>query len=187
MKLFLDGSWTLFLDRDGVINKRRIDQYLARWEDFDFLDRADLAIVKLRNFFKRIIVVTNQQGVAKGLTTSFEIDHLHYRLERTIKERGGHIDKIYYCPHHEMYQPLCRKPRPGMALQAKEDFADIDFSKSVIVGDFYTDIEMGHVVGMKTIFINNDGSEWHTRAPEPDYIFPSLFSFAEAVEQMLIK
>ncbi len=174
-----ESDWTLFLDRDGVINVRKINSYLARWDDFHFLDDADQAIVKLSSIFSKIFVVTNQQGVAKGITSTFEIDHLHHRLQHHIHHKGGKIDRIYYCPDHQIYNPPCRKPNTGMAVQAKRDFPSIDFSKSVMVGDFATDIQMGHSLGMKTVFINNKSSEWNSLAPDPDYTFGSLMAFTE--------
>ncbi len=177
------NNWDLFLDRDGVINVRRVNAYLARWEDFEFLDRADQAIVKLSRVFKRIFVVTNQQGVSKGLTTEFEVDHLHFRLKKQIEQLGGQITKIYYCPEHEMYAPVCRKPQPGMVLQAAKEFPDVDFRRSFMIGDFYSDILMGQSVEMKTVFIKNERSKWKPGTPAPDYIFPSLFAFGHAVEQ----
>lgn len=172
---------TLFLDRDGVINVRRVGNYLARWEDFKYLDRADEAMIILAAIFPRIIVVTNQQGVAKGLTTVFEIDHLHYCLNRDITGKGGRIDKIYYCPEHQLYHPRCRKPDTGMPEQAKVDFPEINFSRSIMVGDFATDIIMGHKLGMQTVFVHNETSEWHATAPAPDFSFPSLLAFAQSL------
>ena len=178
-------NWTIFLDRDGVINKRRINTYLSRWSDFEFIDKSDHAIVELSKMCKRILVVTNQQGVAKGMTTHFELDHLHYCLGKHIESMGGHIDRIYYCPDHEIYEPICRKPRPGMAMQAMADFPDIDLQKSMMVGDFYTDILMGQQMGMKTVFIDNDRSIWKETTAPPDFSFANLWAFSQALDDII--
>ncbi len=178
MSLSVSTDWTLFLDRDGVINRRYTGGYLTSWDQFEFLSGAADAIVSLTPVFKRIIVVTNQQGVSKGITTDFEIDHLHYRLKDHIAEAGGKIERIYYCPEHGMYLPKWRKPNTGMPLQAQEDFQDIDFKKSIMVGDFSTDIEMGHRLGMTTVFIKNEKSVWSDDHRKPHYTFPSLWSFS---------
>ncbi len=176
-QIAIDPNTTLFLDRDGVINVRKIDGYLSRWEDFHFIDDADQALVGLADIFKRIIVVTNQQGIDKGVTTVFEVEHLHYCLQHHICSIGGRIDHIYFCPTHRLYNPNCRKPNPGMALQAKRDYPEIDFTNALMVGDFSSDIEMGHRLKMTTVFINNTSSEWESDAPIPDWTCDSLMAF----------
>ncbi len=175
-------DWTLFLDRDGVINRRQVGGYLKGWHQFEFIDAADQAIVQLSRHYRRIVVVTNQQGISKGIVSTFEMDHLHYRLQHHIAQMGGIIHRVYYCPEHRMYHPLCRKPNVGMPLQAQRDDPSIDFARSVMVGDFSSDIEMGHRLGMTTVFIDNDTSEWLSETQPPHFTYPSLWAFCQAVQ-----
>lgn len=145
---------TIFLDRDGVINRHRPNDYVKKWEDFEFLPGVLEALAILSGYFKYIVVVTNQRGVGKGLMTEDELLRIHEKMILKIEHFGGRIDKIYYCTDTND-NSLNRKPNPGMALQAKIDFPDIDFEKSIMIGDSETDLGFGNGLGMKTISINN--------------------------------
>ena len=148
----IDKSWTLFLDRDGVINRRLLDDYVKRWDEFEFLPGVKEAIAKLSRIFGRVVIVSNQQGIGKGLMTEKDLDHIHSMMVHEIEEAGGRIDAIYHCPELKEKNPECRKPKPGMALQAQKDFPEIDFEKSVMIGDSESDIEFGKRLGMLTVF-----------------------------------
>lgn len=170
----VDKSWTLFLDRDGVINKRLMDDYVKTWSEFTFEYHVLEAIVKFSAIFGRIFIVTNQQGIAKGLMTEHDLKSVHNQMLMEIERVGGRIDGVYFCPHHAKDACNCRKPKTGMALQAKANFPEIDFTKSIMVGDSPSDIEMGHQLGMKTVFIGEGNAPPHT-----DWQFDNLWAFAD--------
>ncbi len=157
-KIRTSGEWTLFLDRDGVINKKLPGRYVTRWEEFLFLPNALEAIKTCSQIFKHIVVVTNQQGIGKELMTSEDLHDIHGNMINEIMAFGGYIDQVYYCPHLAEEEPMCRKPNPGMAFQAAEDFPDIDFRMSLMVGDSYSDMVFGKQLEMYTILINNASS-----------------------------
>lgn len=150
----IDYTWTLFLDRDGVINQK-LSGYVTSPSEFVFLHRAIESIVTLSDIFRTIIIVTNQQGIGKGLMTHDDLHSIHSHMLRNITLAGGRIDNIYYCPHLAQEEPLCRKPNPGMAIQAKTDFPDIDFKKSIMIGDSESDISFGNLLNMTTVRLNN--------------------------------
>lgn len=149
----IDSSWTLFLDRDGVINKRLPNDYVKKWAEFEFFEDFLSALAKANSIFKTIVIVTNQQGIGKGKMTVKMLAEVHEQMLSRIADSGGRIDKIYVCPDLKTTKPKCRKPETGMAEQAKKDFSSIDFSKSIIVGDSASDIEMGKRLGMKRVFV----------------------------------
>lgn len=152
----IDKSWTLFLDRDGVINKQIKNGYVTSIEEFEFIDGASEAIHQLNKIFGRIIIVTNQQCIGKGIVDENQLIDIHSYMIDCIEKNGGKIDKIYFAPQLEKENSEMRKPNTGMAINAKNDFNDIDFSKSIIVGDSLTDMEFGKKLGMKTIYINQN-------------------------------
>lgn len=151
---FLDCD-TLFLDRDGVINRLLPNDYVKIWEEFEFLPGVLVALELLNRRFKNIFIVTNQRGVGKGLMSEEKLLFIHRQMIAEIEKYGGHINKVYYCTDINNNSPN-RKPNIGMALQAKTDFPEIDFFRSVMVGDSVSDMEFGFNVGMKTVTINQD-------------------------------
>lgn len=153
--LKIDESWTLFLDRDGVINQKLDNDYVKNIQEFQFIDGAVEAIVEAGRLFSRIVVVTNQQGIGKGIMSHVDLKDVHDHMLEGIKQKGGKIDKIYYCPELAAKNAPCRKPNIGMAEEAKKDFPEIDFSKSLMIGDSDSDIEMGKRCGMKTVLIRS--------------------------------
>ena len=172
-----DNSWTLFLDRDGVINERETDGYITKVDDFSFIPGTIKAIERLSNIFGRIVVVTNQAGIGKGLMTEKQLEMLHKHLLKTIDLLDGRIDKIYYCPDKPDTKSPNRKPETGMAMQAKADFPEIDFSRSIIVGDSISDMEFGARLGMVKVFIKGKGE--NPSALKPEFQFDSLKGFAD--------
>jgi histidinol-phosphate phosphatase family protein len=174
------GKWTLFLDRDGVINQRLPQRYVKNWEQFDFLPGTLKAMPMFRSIFKRIIVVTNQQGIGKSLMTLDELAWIHQKMIAAIESAGGHIDKIYFCDQLANEKLSHRKPNPYMAFQAKNDFPEINFEQSIMVGDQESDIEFGKNVGMKTVWIPNSPSEkWKRKDLITDEVHDDLLSFAK--------
>ena len=151
----IDKSWTLFLDRDGVINEKLDNTYVKNWSEFSFLNGSLEAISKLSKVFGKIFIVTNQRGIGKGLMTEQDLIFIHTAMIDVINSNSGRIDKIYYCPEIRDVA-FCRKPNIGMAMKAKSDFPEINFEKSVIIGDSPSDIEFGERLKMKKVFIG----EW---------------------------
>ena len=138
----IDKTWTLFLDRDGVINEEGVGEYVLSWDGFLFSKGALEAFKIFSKKFGRIIIVTNQRGVSKGLMSEDDLLHIHNEMQKEVEMAGGRIDKIYYCTDLD---DSCfnRKPNPGMALQAAKDFPDITFSKSVVAGNKNSDMLFG--------------------------------------------
>jgi len=176
-KPHFDKSWTLFLDRDGVINVKIENDYVRQWKDFVFLPGVKEALKDLNSLFGTIVIVTNQQGIGRGIFTRGDLEFTHGCMLDVIQQSGGRIDKIYFCPALAADNDPCRKPNTGMALEAKKDFPHIDFKRSVIVGDSITDMEFGRQLGMITVFIRDaiPPGEEH----KVDYHFRSLKQFAD--------
>jgi D-glycero-D-manno-heptose 1,7-bisphosphate phosphatase len=143
---------TVFLDRDGVINRRREGDYVTSWAEFEFLPRAQDALRCLAERGHRVIVVTNQRGVARGRMSEDDLASIHARLIEEATRAGGAIAAIYYCPH-DVGQCTCRKPQTGLFLEAQRDFADIEFAASTVIGDSPSDMEAGQQLGCRAIFI----------------------------------
>jgi histidinol-phosphate phosphatase family protein len=151
--LNIDATWSLFLDRDGVINKRIVDDYVKNWNEFEFLDGVVDAVKKFSTVFGKIVVVTNQQGIGKRIMRPEDLELIHKNMVYELTYFGGKIDRAYHSPFLASENHPTRKPGIGMALQAQKDFPEIDFAKSIMVGDSGSDIEFGKNAGMKTIFI----------------------------------
>jgi len=153
----VDKIWTLFLDRDGVINEKLENDYIKSWDEFKFKDEVLQSIAGLAKIFGRVIIVTNQRGVGLGLMTEDALKEIHDKMLSAVTSVSGRIDKIYYCTAVEN-NAECRKPNIGMGLKAKTEFREIIFSKSIIVGDSFSDMEFGKNLGMKRIFIDSSNN-----------------------------
>lgn len=151
----LDKSWTIFLDRDGVLNKHLPEDYVKKASEFEWINGSKETVKLLSEKAGKVIVVTNQQGIGKKLMSELDLQDIHYKMQNDIEALGGKIDRAYYCPHLKHINCKCRKPKIGMALQAKEEFPMIDFSKSILVGDSMTDIQFGQSLGMFTIYLSD--------------------------------
>lgn len=147
----INEEWTLFLDRDGVINERIFGGYVTSSEEFNFLEGVLEALSDFSELFCRIVIVTNQQGIGKGIMTERNLLDLHDYMVTSIEDNGGKIDAVYFAPNLRGAQVDIRKPKPDMALLAKHDFEEIDFEKSIMVGDTDSDIRFGKNLGMKTV------------------------------------
>ena len=176
--LDVDKSWTLFLDRDGVINEKIEGDYVRCWSQFKFLPNVLDALKILKDIFGRVIIVTNQRGIGRGLMTHRDLQLIHSNMVNMIRRSGGRVDAVYYCPHdYEKEYCSCRKPNVGMAIQAKNDFPDIDFTKSIMVGDSLSDMVFGKKLGMVCVFIGNDSFK------DKFLCFKSLYEFAEYLKK----
>jgi histidinol-phosphate phosphatase family protein len=184
--LMIDIDWTLFLDRDGVINTRIIGGYVQKWEQFEFLPGVTEALKILSKKFYKIIVVSNQQGIGKGLMTEKELETLHQRMTAEIEQAGGRIDQVYHSPHLEKEKSVLRKPNVGMALMARKEFPEINFKRSMMVGDSISDMVFGKKLNMVTVFLSDDFDQARKNHSLIDFKFPDLFSFAENIDAMKI-
>jgi D-glycero-D-manno-heptose 1,7-bisphosphate phosphatase len=146
---------TVFLDRDGVINRLRPD-YVTSWGTFEFLPHAKDAIRMLNAAEMRVVVVTNQRAVARGLLSVAELARIHDHMRAELTAAGATIDAIYYCPHDKGLC-ACRKPGVGMFVQAQCEFPEIDFTRSVVVGDSLSDMQAGRRLGCRLILVTDTG------------------------------
>lgn len=188
---------TIFLDRDGVINRNPPNKgYVRKWAEFTFIPNSRKAIRELTESGYRIIVVTNQSGIGRGLYSEEDLADIHARMVAEISKAGGTIDAVYYCPHRPDAGCECRKPKPGMLMRAAREH-DIELSSAYLVGDFPTDIEAGKSVGM-TAFLVLTGLGWESyyhyiqtnpyrRADQNDYRPDKIFTNLYAATRWLRK
>jgi D-glycero-alpha-D-manno-heptose 1-phosphate guanylyltransferase len=176
----IDKSWTLFLDRDGVINEERFGEYVLHWGEFIFSKGVLDVFKKLSASFGRVIIISNQRGVGKGLMTEAALQSIHLEMQREVEIVNGKIDKIYYCTEKDD-KCFNRKPNPGMALQALKDFPGIDLSKSIMVGNKPSDMKFGKAANMFTVFVRTTNPDQTFPHPDIDMVFPSLYDFASAI------
>jgi D-glycero-D-manno-heptose 1,7-bisphosphate phosphatase len=141
----------VFLDRDGVINRDRSD-YVKSWDEFEFLPGVLEAFRLLAPSPHRVVVVSNQSAVGRGLVSRSTVDKIHASMTEAIRRSGGRIDAVYYCPHRPDENCLCRKPRPGLLLQAAGELG-IDLSASWLIGDDLRDLESAEAVGIRPILV----------------------------------
>lgn len=125
---------TLLLDRDGVINQYRPNDYVKKWEEFEFIPSFLDAIPQWSKLVKRIVIVTNQRGISKGLFSEKDLNSIHNKMVDQISAKGGRIDKIYYCTALESNHPN-RKPQTGMFTQILKDYPETDIDRCLMIGD----------------------------------------------------
>lgn len=153
-KEYLSGKKYIFLDRDGTMNIRPPQAcYIEKAEDFIWLPGAREAIKKLNDHGYSIILISNQPGIARGRLTVEDLDSIHEKMQRELKEVGASIDHIYYCPHDWDEGCDCRKPKPGMFFQAQKDLC-IDLTKCWMLGDDERDMHAGGDAGCKCMYIS---------------------------------
>lgn len=180
----------VFLDRDGVINRKPPEgEYVTCWEDLQILPGVVEGIGLLNQAGYCVIVVTNQRCIAKGLMTSADLERMHRRMSHSLAQAGATIDAVYYCPH-EMEPPCrCRKPAPGMLLEAARSHG-ISLPSSWMIGDSSIDVEAGRNAGCKTVrllttdeIVYGPGRNLANRNyADADIVAPSLF---DAIRQIL--
>jgi D-glycero-D-manno-heptose 1,7-bisphosphate phosphatase len=176
----------VFLDRDGVINRKPPEgEYISRWEDVQLLPGVESAIAALHRSGRRVIVVSNQRGVALGLYTRADVDALHAQLRQHLDAHGARIDAFYYCPHDEG-ECDCRKPGIGMFLQALADFPQASRTNSLLIGDSLSDIEAARNLGIPSILIQGNPSTQKDGAAQAATLADGVCaSLLEAVEEHL--
>lgn len=177
--LKLDSSWTLFLDRDGVLNRRIVDGYVRIPEELVVLPGIPESVARLNRIFGRTVVVTNQRGIGIGYMTESELEKVHEALQRQLAAAGASIDAIYHCPHDRDEDCGCRKPYTGMAIQAMKQFPEIDPRKTIMVGDTRSDMQFGRTLGAVCVWIDTGHRD---KLPDDyDFRFRSLSEFADAI------
>ena len=175
----IDASWTLFIDRDGVVNDEKHLDYIHTWDEFKFYDGVKDAFKIFNRKFGRIIMVTNQRGIAKGLTRLEDLELIHRNMLEEIENSGGRIDRIYFCP--DMESPN-RKPNPGMGLQALKDFPEIHLSKSMMIGNTLSDMKFGRNLGVAiNVFLPTTRKEVDVNDENIDLVFDDLLSVSNAL------
>lgn len=174
----IDSEWTLFLDRDGVINYEKQNDYIHTWSEFKFYEGVLDAMAIFAKKFKHIVVVTNQRGIGKGVTKEKDLIYLHKKMKEEVEENGGRIDAIYYCKDIDSSSP-CRKPNPGMGLQAIKDLPTIHLTKAIMIGNTLSDMQFGRNLGISTIFLPTTRPEVKLDDETIDAVFPSLIAFAQ--------
>lgn len=172
---------TLFLDRDGVVNDEIRDGYVLRPDMFHFSEGVLAAMPLLAKHFDRILMVTNQRCIGRGLLSPEGLQEIHAQMLQQIEQHGGRIDRIYFCPDLDNSSP-CRKPATGMGLQAKQDFPEIDFSNAVMIGNTLGDMQFGKTLGMQTVFIPSTRPETPFPHPLIDQRYQNLLQFAQAIQ-----
>jgi histidinol-phosphate phosphatase family protein len=167
---------TVFLDRDGVINEKpKEHDYVKTWDEFHFLRGAPEALVLFNRADYRVVIVSNQRGVARGIVMNEQIETIHEEMQKALMRHGATVDGIYVCPH-EVGTCACRKPEIGLFLQAETD-APVDKEHSYMVGDSQGDITAGKRYGIKTVLIN--AGEWVDFGQ--DLTYATLFDAANAI------
>lgn len=171
----------IFLDRDGVLNEVLTDRvkFVNRPEELYLLEGAAEAVAQLSNAGYETFVVTNQGGVGLGFLKEKRLNEIHDRMVEMIKEHGGHIKEVAYCPHKPKEGCECRKPNAGMLLDLASRH-DIDLSGSVMVGDHERDIEAGKKAGCKTVFIGTDETGADEKAPSLQAAVPLILGLLDS-------
>lgn len=172
-------DWTLFLDRDGVINHDKVGSYIFHPDEFRFYDGVPEAMQTLTEKFGRIIIATNQRGVGRGMMSLSDLRDVHRKMQDGIEACGGKLDAIFFADSIDDRNRM-RKPNPGMAIEARRRFPDIDFSRSLMVGNNISDMQFGRNTGMYTVFLTTTGQVSMPHA-DIDMVFPGLPDFAKAL------
>ncbi len=176
-----------FLDRDGVIN--RDSGYLYRWEDFEFLPGAVTAMAQLHQAGFTLIVITNQSGIARGYYSEADYQQLTQRMRNHLTAQGIPLTDVYHCPHHPKgsvapyaIQCDCRKPAPGMILQAVKEHG-ITLSESLLIGDKLSDIQAARAakIGRSYLVLSENIESRKEDGMEADGVYPSLLACVEAL------
>lgn len=156
----------IFLDRDGTINVDK--HYLNDVDQLELLPGAAAGLRRLSDLKFKLVVVTNQSGIERGLITPHQLASIHRRLHQILEDEGVILDGIYVCPHEPASRCRCRKPEIGLAVQAARDFA-IDLAASFVVGDKLADIELGNRIGARSILVETGYGEQTLQENQADW------------------
>lgn len=165
----------VFLDRDGTI--ARDVNYCSRVEDFELLPTVPQAIRLLNEKGFKVVMITNQSGIARGYFTEDMLAQIHQKMRRELAKHGAEVDSIYYCPHHPDEKCGCRKPQTALFQQAARDLG-IDLACSYVVGDTEMDIKAGKAIGATTVLVTTGPNGGKDVNSHPDFIAPTLLETA---------
>jgi D-glycero-D-manno-heptose 1,7-bisphosphate phosphatase len=155
---FLARTPTIILDRDGVLNEKPPRaHYVRAWDEFRWIRESREALALLRKAGWRVILVSNQAGIARGAMTESQLNDIHARMKRDVLEAGGCIEAIYYCPHNWDEGCECRKPKPGMLFRAQREYS-LDLSRTYFVGDDERDAQAADAAGCPSLMVSADRS-----------------------------
>jgi len=175
---------SVFVDRDGVLNEKMPEGcYITCWSEFKLLPGVTEAIGRLNHAGLRVIVVSNQRGIALGLYTAEDVCAIQTEFQNMLEQSRAHIDGFYFCPH-DKGQCNCRKPLPGLFEMAVADFPGITGESSVLIGDSLSDIEFGKNLGMLTVYVeghNERRSESELAREQAELCFSSLADTVDAL------
>ena len=183
----VDSSWCLFLDRDGVLNVKRENDYVKNLHELKIIEGVPQATAWFTRIFKHLFIVTNQRGVGRKIMTMEDVNTVHGYLLEVIQQAGGRIDAVYVAPQLREENSPYRKPGTGMGLQAKEEFPAVVFDKSIMVGDSLSDMEFGKKLGMKTVFVLNQRQQESYLSDFVDVYCQNLVDFQTALKEKLAK
>jgi histidinol-phosphate phosphatase family protein len=171
------GNKAVFIDRDGTINVNI--EYLDDPNNFKMYPGVAKGIKLLKKNGFKIIIITNQSGIARGYFSKETLEKIHKKMENELSKKGAKVDAIYYCPHHPEDNCNCRKPETGLFKKAFKDF-NIDSSKSYIIGDRMLDVEAGYKMGLKTVLVPEDKEkvekEMRTSNIKPNFVCENFYS-----------
>jgi D-glycero-D-manno-heptose 1,7-bisphosphate phosphatase len=175
------GSPAVFLDRDGVINRKAPEgEYIRSWREIELLPGAGVAVATLNRAGFHVFIVTNQRGVATGKIRTEDLTELHRRMKQELAYTGAEIADVYCCPHDIASQCSCRKPQPGMLQRAAEEYG-VNLRASWMIGDSLSDVEAGARAGCRTVLLTSDVSK-RVESSQPTLLANDLLS---AVQQIL--
>ena len=153
----------LFLDRDGVLNKQIVGDYVRTWSQWEWLSGVLPTLAKLSAIYRRIFLASNQQGIGKGLMSNDDLTTIHSRMLADISRVGARIDGIYTCTDIAAAKSPNRKPEIGLAKQAQRDFPEVDFHRAIMVGDNVTDLQFAQNAQMRAVYLTKNN-------PVPDAV-----------------
>ena len=145
----------IFLDRDGVIIENR-PNYVRSWDDVFIYPQVLDVLARLSLSDYRIVIVTNQSVVGRGLISLEQAEKINQQLVKVIEKAGGRIDGVFMCPHHPDEGCVCRKPKPGLLLKAAKSLS-LDLSTSILIGDALSDLEAGKAAGVSKLVLVRTG------------------------------
>jgi D-glycero-D-manno-heptose 1,7-bisphosphate phosphatase len=177
----------VFLDRDGVLIRNR-DEYVRTWEDVTLYPEAIDALSRAGGYPYRFVIVTNQSGIGRGLMSMEAVAGINARIVREIEHKGGRIDGVFVCPHTPEDGCSCRKPKPGLLLEAAASL-DLDLPRSVLIGDALSDIQAGRAAGVGRSWILLAGrGEAQLRLPEAAELLPipTFGNLALALDSLVV-
>jgi D-glycero-D-manno-heptose 1,7-bisphosphate phosphatase len=180
------GVKYVFLDRDGVINRKSPEgEYVGHWDSFQILPGVEAAIAALNQSGRIVIVVSNQRGIALGYYSKADVDAVHEALQKHLAQQDARIDAFYFCPHDEI-ECNCRKPKTGLFEEAFHDFPGASPTNSIVIGDSISDIQAARNLGAPSIFIDGDPNTQKPGAEQARSLASAVSdSLLDAVRQFL--